>query len=214
MPVARIIKSTLLAATMLTAVLHPAGAAGMDGALHAYYTAEKDALPATAAAGALAAVFGGVLLRRRQRFSTGLGLPFLLIGAATSIGSLAYLSQVDERHASYAKLLNESPALYLQTEGAHLDIMQRDFQRIIWIDSSVAVAGLGLAVVGATRNRRFVQGLGMGTLLSAAALGALEMHNSHRASEYANAFHSFVAHTTLQVGGDLTSLSLDFQTTF
>lgn len=214
MPMIRMMKQGLLAATMLTAVQHPAGAAGMNDALHAYYTAEKSALPATAATGALAAVFGGVLLRRRQRFSTGLGLPFLLIGAATSIGSLAYLSQIDTRHASYAKLLNESPALYLQTEGTHLDTMQRDFQRIIWIDGSVAAAALGLAVYGTVNNKRYAKGLGIGTLVSAAALTALEMHNRDRASEYLNALHTYAAHTSLQVGGNLKSLSLDFQTAF
>lgn len=206
--------TALLAASILVLVTHTAAAADISDALHAYYAAEKSALPATAAASALAAVFGGVLLRRKQGVARGFGLPLLLIGGATSVGSLVYLSQIDGRHAYYADLLQQSPAFYRQMEGAHLAAMQADFKRIIWIDSSIASAGLGLAVVGVARNKRFVQGLGMGTLISAAALSALEIHNSHRASEYMNAFHSFDAHTSLQVGGDLKSLSLDFQTAF
>lgn len=195
-------------------VLQDTTSTNMSHALDAYYNAEKSALPATEAAGATAVVVGGVLVGRKSRFSKGLGFPFLFFGGMTGIGSLIYGLQIDARHAKYENMLDSDPELYREREIEHLEKMQADFRRTISIDASMAATGLGLAAFGAVRHDSLLKGAGIGTLLSAAALTALEVHNKDRSAEYLHTLRLFNAHTSLEMGDDLKSWSLSFRASF
>ncbi|WP_157025693.1 hypothetical protein [Paraburkholderia heleia] len=188
--------------------------AGMLDALNAYYDAEKSALPATEVTGAAVIVLGGVLESRKSRFAKGLGLPFLLFGGMTGIGSLIYGLQVDARHARYENLLDSAPELYREQELEHLEKMQTDFGRTISMDASMAAAGFGLAAYGAVRNNSLLKGVGIGALVSTAALTALEVHNRNRSTEYLHALQLFNAHTSLEMGENVKSWSLVFRASF
>lgn len=187
---------------------------GMHDALDKYYGSERDALPATALAGAVVSALGGVLVGRKSQLSKGLGLPLLIFGGVTEVGTLAYWSQIDAKHSMYASLLNEAPERYRYQELQHLEKMQSNFARSISIDSSVAVAGLGLAVYGAVRGKSFLKGMGIGTLITAAALTGLEIHNRDRSVEYLNKLQSFESHTSLEMGEDIKSWAVNFHTSF
>lgn len=136
----------------------------------------------------------------------------MVIGAATAIGSLAYWSQIDERHAFYATSLNQTPDLYRSQELEHLRKMQSNFTRTISIDAGATAAGLGLAVYGSAKS--YLKGIGIGTLIGASVLTGLEIHNRDRSLKYLNALETFSASTSLEVGDDVRSLSLAYRARF
>ena len=149
-----------------------------------YYTSER---LGTALCFGLALVIlsvGIYLVKTRIGFSNGLGWALLLGSVLILVASGTYFIGLGDNHAKYAKLLATDAPQFFAQETDHMMQAVRSFRWVILGEISIALAAIGLIILGQVRGTQGLSGIGVGIALVALVLAFYDSLNRERAILY------------------------------
>ena len=159
----------------------------MAGLVDGYYTSGR--LGAALCFGLALVVLGvGIyLVKTRIGFSNGLGWALLLGSVLILVASGAYFIGLGGNHAKYAKLLATDAPQFFAQETDHMVQAVRSFRWVILGEIGIALAGIGLILLGHVRGTQRLSGIGVGIALVALVLTLYDSLNRERAIIYGQA---------------------------
>jgi hypothetical protein len=149
--------------------------------IDSYFGAEKPASLRFIAVGLLAVALALVLLRRRSRLR---GMAWPLIGVALiqlGVGGTVYLRS-DAQTAQLQQQAREAPAEFKRSEAARMRVVIANFE--LYRRIQIGLLALGMAIVVLLRNREFWFAFGLGLVLQAFVMLALDHFAEARAHSY------------------------------
>ena len=147
----------------------------------AYFAAEKLGALLFVAVGGLAVALALLLLRRRSRLR-GMAVPLIAVALVQlAVGATVYLRS-DAQAARLQQQAGSAPAEFKRDESARMKTVIAKFERYRHVQ--LGLLALGMALVVLLRNREFGFALGLGLVLQAALLLALDHFAAARAHDY------------------------------
>ncbi len=146
-----------------------------------YFGAEKLASLLFIAVGALAIAWAVLLLRRRSRLR-GMAIPLVAVALIQlAVGGTVYLRS-DAQIARLQQQAREAPAEFKREEAARMRSVIANFE--LYRRIQIGLLALGMAIVVLLRNREFWFAFGLGLVLQAFAMLALDHFAVARAHSY------------------------------
>jgi hypothetical protein len=149
--------------------------------IDSYFGAEKLAALLFIAVGAVAIAWALVLLRRRSRLR-GMAWPLIAVALIQlGVGGTVYLRS-DAQIARLQQQAREAPAEFKRSEAARMRAVIASFE--LYRRIQIGLLALGMAIVVLLRNREFWFAFGLGLVLQAFAMLALDHFAEARAHTY------------------------------
>jgi hypothetical protein len=149
--------------------------------IDSYFGAEKLAALLFIVVGAVAIAWALVLLRRSSRLR-GMAWPLIAVALIQlGVGSTVYLRS-DAQVARLQQQAREAPAEFKRSEAARMRVVIADFE--LYRRIQIGLLALGMAIVVLLRNREFWFAFGLGLVLQAFAMLALDHLAEARAHTY------------------------------
>jgi hypothetical protein len=157
-----------------------------------YFDAERFGALLFLLAGALAIAWAVLLLRRRSSLR-GMAAPLVVVALVQLGVGFTVWQRSPDQAASSAQQFHEAPKAFLRVERARMGTVIADLQRYRHLQ--LGLLALGMALVVLLRNREFWFAFGLGLVLQAALLLALDHFAQARAHDYFDALqrHSAAA---------------------
>jgi len=156
----------------------------------AYFDAERFGALLFLLAGALAIALAMLLLRRRSSLR-GMAVPLVVVALVQLGVGFTVWQRSPGQAASSAQQFREAPTAFLRVERARMGTVIADLQR--YRSLQLGLLALGMALVVLLRNREFWFAVGLGLVLQAALLLALDHFAQARAHGY---FDTLQRHST------------------
>jgi hypothetical protein len=152
--------------------------------IDAYFGAERLGALLFVVVGGLAIAAALLLLRRRSRLR-GMAIPPIAVALIQlAVGATVYLRS-DAQAARLQQQAGSAPAEFKRDESARMKTVIAKFEHYRHVQ--LGLLALGMALVVLLRNREFGFALGLGLVLQAALLLALDHFAASRAHDYFNA---------------------------
>lgn len=149
--------------------------------VHDYFAAEKIGSLVFMLIGAAAITWAVLLLRRRSSLR-GMAAPLIAVALIQLVvGSTVYLRN-DAQVASLQQQLRADPAAFKAAETPRMKAVIANFA--LYRSLELGLLALGMALVVLLRNREFWFAFGLGLVLQAALMLALDYFAERRAHEY------------------------------
>jgi hypothetical protein len=157
-----------------------------------YFDAERFGALPFLLAGALAIAWAVLLLRRRSSLR-GMAAPLVVVALVQLGVGFTVWQRSPDQAASSAQQFHEAPKAFLRVERARMSTVIADLQR--YRSLQLGLLALGMALVVLLRNRDFWFAFGLGLVLQAGVLLALDHFAQSRAHDYFDALqrHSAAA---------------------
>ena len=155
-----------------------------------YFDAERFGALLFLLAGALAIAWAVLLLRRRSSLR-GMAVPLIAVALVQLGVGFTVWQRSPAQAASSAQQFREAPKAFLRVERARMGTVIADLQR--YRSLQLGLLALGMALVVLLRNREFWFAVGLGLVLQAALLLALDHFAQARAHGY---FDTLQRHST------------------
>ena len=160
------------------------------GFLSDYFDAERFGALLFLLAGAVAIALALVLLRRRSSLR-GMAVPLVVVALVQLGVGFTVWQRSPAQAASSLQQLRETPAAFLRVERARMRTVISDLQR--YRSLQLGLLALGMALVVLLRQREFWFAFGLGLVLQAVLLLALDHFAQARALDY---FDALQRHST------------------
>ncbi len=149
--------------------------------VHDYFAAEKIESLIFMLVGAAAIAWAVLLLRRRSSLR-GMAAPLIAVALIQLVvGSTVYLRS-DAQRATLQQQLRADPAAFKAAETPRMKAVIANFA--LYRSIELGLLALGMALVVLLRNREFWFAFGLGLVLQAALMLALDFFAQRRAHEY------------------------------
>ena len=157
----------------------------------AYFDAERSGALLFLLAGVLAIALALLLLRRRSL--RGMAAPLIVVALVQLGVGFTVWQRSPDQAASSLQQVREAPTAFLRVERARMGAVIADLQR--YRNLQLGLLALGMALVVLLRNRTFWFAFGLGLVLQAGLLLALDHFAQARAHGYFDALqrHSAAA---------------------
>jgi hypothetical protein len=167
------------------------GQPAMQDAMHAYFVGEKDQGYFWGGVGALALSAGGYLLTRKTDFARGMAYPLMVVGVIQLAAGVVLFLRTDAQITALDTSLASSARRFRDAELERIRRVNRTFLILEIAEATLIAGGIGLAGVGASRGNDTMKGVGLGLVMQATAMLALDGVASHRAHVYQSALERF-----------------------
>lgn len=149
--------------------------------IDSYFGAEKQESLLFIAVGLAAIALAVVLLRRRSRLR-GMAIPLIAVALIQLVvGGTVYLRS-DAQIAQLQQQAREAPAEFKRDEAARMRVVIANFELYRRIE--ISLLALGMAIVVLLRNREFWFAFGLGLVLQAGFMLALDHFAEARTHAY------------------------------
>ncbi len=186
----------ILCAAIGLTLARPAGAQSepslnktqMGEAMHTYFRGEKQQAPFFIGAGLAGMGAGTVMVLKGGDITRGAGFPMIGFGLIHAIVGGAFLLGTDKRVATLDAALAKDPAAWKRDEIKRMAGVNTTLVALMIVESALIVGGTTTAVVGARSECcRMLQGVGLGLAAEGAVTLLLDIFESARARDYADA---------------------------
>jgi hypothetical protein len=152
-----------------------------------YYASERWGAAVCFSLALLTLGLGIYLVKAATSFSHGVGWALLVASVMILGASGAYYASLGNSHATYANLLATDQAQFFAQEIDHITRAIESLRWVIFGEMCIALAGIGIILIGQFRSARILSGIGTGIALAAALLAGYDSLNRERAMAYRQA---------------------------
>jgi hypothetical protein len=152
-----------------------------------YYTSERWGAAVCFSLTLLALGLGIYLVKATASFSHGVGWALLVASVLILVASGVYYASLGSSHATYANLLATDQAQFFAQEIDHVAQAVQSLRWVIFGETCIALAGIGIILIGQFRNAGTLSGIGTGIALAALLLAGYDSLNRERAMAYRQA---------------------------